>query len=339
MADTVYYNMGQIRYSSDKISTEVDFITKPYNLIDTASNLNYRDILFDFNDNLDSVYCIDLQIPRNRSYNMVFDLLLVKKDLQGNIDLNNYQLVRRIRVPRNENSDLGISTVVLYPIEDENLKVKSGIVRYTVTEEDFTNNLLSIVPEGDIVKRLSDNDTFSYFVNKNNQWVEINKFTDAILSHTWDEDVVLDQTLNFKIVFSNKVPSTTSFNCLLLRMNRQAYEADIQYSVPEGYSDQGETYYGLFVDDNVIRENTKCYELKNWITLDNTGIISNIVNGTLNNIGVWSHPDSIMAINGEEIRIGQSGYYELNDFDITNFSMLIKDSNDKFSMDYQYKKD
>ena len=46
-----------------------------------------------------------------------------------------------------------------------------------------------------------------------------------------------------------------------------------------------------------------------------------------------------MAINGEEIRIGQSGYYELNDFDITHFSMLITGNEDKFSIDYQYKID
>ena len=44
-----------------------------------------------------------------------------------------------------------------------------------------------------------------------------------------------------------------------------------------------------------------------------------------------------MSINGEEIRIGQSGYYELNDFNITNFGIVVKDANDRFSLDYQYK--
>jgi hypothetical protein len=44
-----------------------------------------------------------------------------------------------------------------------------------------------------------------------------------------------------------------------------------------------------------------------------------------------------MGINGEEIRIGQSGYYELNNFDITNFGIVVRNNQDKFILDYQYK--
>ena len=46
----------------------------------------------------------------------------------------------------------------------------------------------------------------------------------------------------------------------------------------------------------------------------------------------------VMAINGEEIRIGQSGYYELNDFEITSFGIAAETNSDNntFIMDYQY---
>ena len=45
----------------------------------------------------------------------------------------------------------------------------------------------------------------------------------------------------------------------------------------------------------------------------------------------------MMAINGEQIQIGSSGYYELNDFDIETFSVVAKDYRDNFVVDYQFK--
>jgi hypothetical protein len=43
-----------------------------------------------------------------------------------------------------------------------------------------------------------------------------------------------------------------------------------------------------------------------------------------------------MSINGEEIQIGASGYYELNDFDVTSFAVVADGPEDKFILDYQY---
>ena len=44
----------------------------------------------------------------------------------------------------------------------------------------------------------------------------------------------------------------------------------------------------------------------------------------------------MLAINGEEIHIGQSGFYEINDYTITSFGVAAKDNDDKFIIDYQY---
>lgn len=349
MANDVYYNMGQIRYDPsklDKYKSSVDMTIKPYNMQDKISGLNYRDILFDFTSNpnfsFDSndVYCIDLSIPRNQTYDMIFDLLLVKKTKDSaeneTLNLNNYQQIRRIKVPKS-GEKATTSTVVLYP-NDNNDDVEVGIVR----EGNKENSNVSV---GDLVKQYNNNSTkiFSYWLctgigeNGTKIWKKITEYKDAILSHVWEEASTTEMA-NFKIVFSNKVPSQTDFNCLLLKMKRIGDEADIQYTITdESYEDLNRSYYGIFVDDYPIREETRCYELHNWIS--NSDIIPNITNNTLNSIGVWSHPDSIMAINGEEIRIGQSGYYELNDFDITHFSMLITGNEDKFSIDYQYKID
>lgn len=359
MANDVYYNMGQIRYDSTKLNeynNSVIMEIKPYKMQDKISGLNYRDILFDFTSesnpnfsfNSNDVYCIDLSIPRNQIYDMIFDLLLVTKTStteKETLDLNNYQQIRRIKVPKS-GEKATTSTVVLYPNDnndiilypnDNNDDIKVGIVRDGNRENSNTS-------VGDLVKEYDNNSTkiFSYWLcteigeNGTKIWKKVTEYKDAILAHVW-EAAPDTEMANFKIVFSNKVPSKTDFNCLLLKMKRIGDEADIQYTITdESYNDFGESYYGILVDDHLIRQKTHCYKLNNWISKSD-GIIPNITNSMLNSIGVWSHPDSIMAINGEEIRIGQSGYYELNDFNITHFSMLITGNEDKFSIDYQYK--
>jgi len=47
----------------------------------------------------------------------------------------------------------------------------------------------------------------------------------------------------------------------------------------------------------------------------------------------------MLAINGEHIQIGQSGFYELDDYHIDSLGVVAKDNNDKFVIDYQYKID
>lgn len=44
----------------------------------------------------------------------------------------------------------------------------------------------------------------------------------------------------------------------------------------------------------------------------------------------------MLAINGEEIKIGQTNFYELNDFTIKSLGVVAKDVNDRFTIDYQY---
>jgi hypothetical protein len=45
----------------------------------------------------------------------------------------------------------------------------------------------------------------------------------------------------------------------------------------------------------------------------------------------------LLAVNGEEIKIGQSNFYELDDFTITSLGVVAKDGSDRFTIDYQYR--
>jgi hypothetical protein len=44
----------------------------------------------------------------------------------------------------------------------------------------------------------------------------------------------------------------------------------------------------------------------------------------------------MMAINGEEVQIGSSGYYELNEFNVNSLCVVADGPKDTFVLDYQY---
>ena len=78
-----------------------------------------------------------------------------------------------------------------------------------------------------------------------------------------------------------------------------------------------------------------CEELINIIdTYLNTSIDNK---GKLKQIGIQGPPGTIMSIDGEEIRIGRSGVYEINLGISISFLGVIVHNNDKyFILDYQY---
>ena len=352
MANSVSYGMGQIRYNGNPDSYKVNLQLSAH-AIETQSilgNKSYQDIVFYRNPDdgglttfsTDKSYYLRIGIPQNLSYIMTFDLKLLKGSLSNNDifsfdNRSQYQEINRFQVDREERATNTVSRIVLYPevIFNENgegSQSRDGKVLVQIANEKESKD----VPKGELYY-LSANDNY-YIRNINGGGILVNDVlpynndyqlelkNDILLNHSWIEG----QTTNkkyFDFVFSNKV-SGESFNSILLELNRSSYDDDIQWK------DGTKTYNGLHLNPNDI--DVTCYQIINM--LDNSTFGTNNPKITsFNNIGVWSHPDAIMAINGEEIRIGQSGYYELNDFNITNFGMVVEDARDKFSLDYQYK--
>lgn len=90
---------------------------------------------------------------------------------------------------------------------------------------------------------------------------------------------------------------------------------------------------------------------RRWIPMqsfivDSFGTISNIITdylnpyienmGRLKQIGIQSHPGLEMCINGEMIRVGRTGIYEINHGIDINFIGFMPEEDDHFIMDYQY---
>lgn len=88
------------------------------------------------------------------------------------------------------------------------------------------------------------------------------------------------------------------------------------------------------------------YGRKIILTIDNLSEIYNVINflqtsienkGVLKQIGVQGPPGLLMSINGEAIRIGRSGLYEINNGINTSFiGFIIEDDEKYFILDYQY---
>lgn len=348
MADTVRYGMGQLRYVSDSsYMIDCDFSTKAIktSIIATSDSDStigkefYQDVYLsvkedpNFNFVAGVPYLLHLDIPKNLSYDCIYQIKMItapKDSVINNASLT-YQMIKYITVPRM--AGIGnTSRVILYPTKD-----KDGMIPGVNKDGTYNNTKVAIAKtlndnpvENDVI---FDEPTKTYYIydgskNSNEEpiigkSIEIKTKHDNIMEHTWATANIKTETVGFDMIFTPRSPNVT-YNGILVQMQRSALDYDL-YSDDDGV-------YGRKIDiSNDSGWKAYVYRLVNLI--DGTSVQS-----PLTNIGVYSHPNLLMAINGEEIRVGQSGYYELNDFEITSLAIAAKkDGKDKFTVDYQYR--
>lgn len=101
-------------------------------------------------------------------------------------------------------------------------------------------------------------------------------------------------------------------------------------------SDQIQTYNGRTLPIDSM--SMSIYKINNLLPETLLGIAS-IKSGINNLTGVTITGSSklIAAINGEEIRVGSTGQYELENFEITSLGLVVKNVEDaNFLIDYTY---
>lgn len=112
-----------------------------------------------------------------------------------------------------------------------------------------------------------------------------------------------------------------TYNQIYFQLNRELIDYNILK--PDGT-------YGREMNISIDRLD----EIYNIINYLNTSIENRSV---LKQIGVQGPPGLLMSINGEPIRIGRSGLYEINNGINTTFIGFIVEANEKyFILDYQY---
>lgn len=217
----------------------------------------------------------------------------------------------------------------------------------------------------------SDNPTGLYYLQEDPFGTEIeNVFenivigtNDVILNWSWDSSSGQDIAYYDCII----TPAENGFKYILLQLQRITEDLDILANAKVGAPQQmcinqpGTAGYGeningrminleqiidqkIIIDEHgdeqvektIIQDTFKLYKLNELNSL-NGPLSSNT--RTIKRFGIWGHPELMMAINGEEVRIGQSGYYELNDFDVNSICVVADGLKDTFVLDYQYMQD
>lgn len=339
MADSIKYGMGQIRYvNSSSYMNNQNFSTKDIKTLitssaaETESTEYYQDVYLtkdNFSFETGVSYLLHLDIPKDLSYDCIYQIKLVTElgETVDTINLN-YQMLKYITVPKDTSLSDNVSRIILYPVkndgktpgvnDDKTYGLKIAIAK-TLNDASLTEN--------DVIYDESTGKYYIYNGSKDDNQnpiigtsKEIENKNDTILEHVWSTLDYKTDAVGFDIIFTPR-GSDITYKGILIQMQRSALDYDI-------YADG---VYGRKIDiTSSSKWNAALYQLKNLVGADN-------VPTPLTHIGVYGHPNLLMAINGQEIRVGQSGYYELNNFEITSLSVAANNINDKFTIDYQYK--
>lgn len=381
---TFHYIDNEQIFDGSKYDTEEECFISYYQ--NSLGRIDYQDILLSIQPLVEDdatgssnwlqygkTYYMELTVPQHRQYDIYLNLKLCA-GVNNTVDTERFQTIKQLIVPPTPQSDDFSNRVILFEDptnitkiracvldEDHVLTTEHPIFNQTVPDDKRKHEVYSYKNE--------DNGLIEYWYvtkdpnNSNNSadyvWKKISNRTIGNLTQGWkvnktDEngDVTIDvskeygSTITFKFAFSPKFNLTGGFPYLLLESDRTGNENHILEYIGE----DGVTYHGTCLDIKQVY--AKIYAVSNLL-LDTTNGLSQIQTGTtVNHIAVWGHPEQILTINGEEIKIGKSGFYELKDFDISSLGIVVEgqdvqnssgqstyvnNTKDTFTIDYEYK--
>lgn len=254
-------------------------------------------------------YYLYVKIPQDMNYDMTFNIKLIRSATAGSEETV-YQFLKTITIPKGGSGN-NVYNVALYGLGEYDSsgkeRVKAMIPKTYVAGATNVKDDIYVDGNGNY-----------YLGNGNTTYTATTHVNDIAMAANW----IHDTGVNFgyaELVFR---PVESSFNRIVLEMVRTAEDYNIQQEV------DGKLVYGRTVALNDFEYTL--YQMANLVDEINP-------DGTLNSIGVWSHSGLFMAVNGEEIRVGASGYYELLDIlPISSLGVVAVDYKDNFSIDYSF---
>lgn len=132
-------------------------------------------------------------------------------------------------------------------------------------------------------------------------------------------------TTTFELIFT----PNSNYNQIIFELKRMALDF---------YTDNGDGTSGRIMNINILQFDRVINVISSYLTKNFPGMTS------LKKIGIQGPPGLLFCIDGEEIRIGRSGIYELYNEDITisyigfiiKDSLFTQDGKDFFIMDFKY---
>lgn len=345
MATSSKYSMGQLRYQKNfSYKTDLKFNESKYvNIpISEDSSNYYQDVYFKTTDtsvfsNFEQgvPYYIKISIPENMFYDCSYNLKLIDTPTVGQgqdfpiINPNkNFQLLRQINVYRSEVvkniDDLLKTNIIFFPIQSN--KPYNGSWNIERNENCPYTVKVAIIGEDNVSTNGED-----YFY----RGYQINNKRIIQLEHSWNS-MFTNNYITKNFIYTPRY-TDTNLSCILLETIRDKFDLDIK--------NNDNTYGRKINKDNV---NIEVYKLSDLLSAaDNNAPLKD--RSPLVNIGLYSHPGLMFAINGEQIQVGQTGFYELNNFEINSLAIAVAEETgentestinsdlDYFTLDYQYK--
>lgn len=247
-------------------------------------------------------YYLKVQIPQDMNYAMEFTIKLSKNADKGT---ETYQYIKTVNVNAG-GTGKNVHKVALYNTKADG----TGEVKAMIPLDYGKSNIA-----GYIYWRKSDNQY--YLGTGGTAYNKTDKRNVVELAESWRLEVGQRYGV-FEMIFR---PVEDGFTSIVLSMTRQSEDYNIQHSTDSGIE------YGRKVD--ISKMQYRLMQVTNLVTSMNS-------NANLDRIGVWGHSGLMMAINGEEIKIGPSGFYELSEVPVASLGVVAIDYNDSFTIDYEF---
>lgn len=345
MATTV--SMGQMRFAgtsqcystigtkdvggSDTGQSSIDY-TITNSSVDGGVNSGFVDLAIKSPSpfDVDTDYYLWIDLPQDVNYDMTFTIKLVPS---GSTNTTAYQYLKEFEVPKSASHDSSLNhSVVLYATNPE---ASESAVSAMIPIEFSGSAVEGTASEGKIYKTKNG----LYYVGMSDGTFKFTtKYNATIMSEIWNTERTTARK-GLEIVFR---PVVANFDTIKIQMSRITEDVLTQFLYDKddetyGKSDaltSGNTYSGRVV--KVPEVGYKLFQLNDLVPTATNSLKSD--KKTLKRIGVWSRPGLPMAVNGEEVRVGSSGYYELDAVDVSSLGIVAQGFQDNWTLDYEYNK-
>lgn len=326
------YVSGQYVYSSNDIATKITTVSPVNFPYPSDTQIKYQQIIIKLNEGSFSKgesYYIKLSMPRHENFDMEYILrgITTPEDNSGDLSaIQSYQMIKHIKVPSIIVNQNGYSTVILYQKKNNNewetIEIEGEIVPNVHAavliewnEEDLPNR------NGYYNNKILhyQNKYYEYDnLQQQNYWREIDNFgkSEITLIHDWAYTET-NQESSFEFIFT---PTKANLDAIYLYLVPNTIDNNIRWT------SNNTEYYGRHINPAEIE--CEIYSLTNIFEGTNKKYV---------NIGVWGRSELLLSIDGVEIKIGPSGYYELRDYEIESIAVAALGPQDKYTIDYQYK--
>lgn len=194
----------------------------------------------------------------------------------------------------------------LKPVESPNTtgKTKSYYLEFTVKQKETPQNFTVKIPIGGTL-------------TEETQFLKLQKYTTKVGKNSTSYELIFSTSLDFSMIIFE------------LTRTMEDYSSTVDEETGHAGRKMDITIENFFVVNNII---------DTYLTSAYPGL------KTISRIGVQGPPGMLFCIEGEEIRIGRTGIYELFDEDIkiSSIGFVLKDSlftqngQDFFIMDFKY---